>query len=188
MLSRSDCDWKYLQMTKVIHLIHRLQQTALPEWASLSGHDIILWAGFITMDIKSSEAVLTSPSTKTRLCLKPQKMQDVLGSVLERCKEGKPRKAESRGPLMVVGSKSQRRHLPVSFQMWQRKLELQLRLSVPCTFSLAFWKAGTPPFINRLDRGCRNPSPVPSLAWYTPCNWNKAVGQRSSERSSYPAC
>lgn len=35
-------------------------------------------------------------------------MQDVLGSLLERSEEGKPRKAESKVPLMVVGSKSQR--------------------------------------------------------------------------------
>lgn len=69
------------------------------------------------MDIKNNEAVLKSPSTKAHLCLKPQKKKDVLGSILERCEEGKPRKAESTRPLMVVGSKSQRRHLPVSFQM-----------------------------------------------------------------------
>lgn len=66
------------------------------------------------MDIKSSEAVLKPPSTKACLCLKLWKMQDV-GSALESCEEDKPRKAESMMPLMFVGSKSQRRHISVSF-------------------------------------------------------------------------
>ena len=124
------------------------------------------------MDIKKSEAALKSPSTKACLCLKLWKMQNLLGSALERCEEGKPRKAESKTPLMVVGSKSQRRHLSVSFQMWKRKLELRTRLCVIFSFFPAFGKAGTPPFVNRLNciRACPNPSPVPPPVWYTPQN------------------
>lgn len=54
------------------------------------------------MDIKNSAAVLKTPSTEVCLCLKLWKMQDVMGSALE----GKRRKAESKMPLMVVGSRS----------------------------------------------------------------------------------
>lgn len=56
----------------------------------------------------------------------PKTMENArcVGSTLERSEEGKPRKTESKVPLMVVGSKSQRRQLSVSFQIDQRKLEI----------------------------------------------------------------
>lgn len=104
-------------------------------------------------------------------------MQDVLGSPLERSEEGKPRKAESKAPLMVVGSKSQRWQLPVSFQKHQRKLEIWTRL---CVLFPAFWKAGTPPPTNRLK--CIWGASILRLLLPgdTPQNRNKAVGQSFS--------